>query len=828
MINLALMGACIGALVIGLILYPLLFAPPAAPSAPPTKTLRPTFTPSPSATLTLTPTASFTPAPTRTLAYTLTPSRTPTAPNTPPPPGLPTLTPARAAVLASAYTLRPWNAEQADTMARLLSGYPNTLGLSAQNNRAYALAYRFPILAWKEALLRFPNAPQATSWRWGLAYDLAQAGSIEAGEQYAILLAQALNQDETDIPALYDWFRQREPRLALFMTQIDPPDGYLGSYVVELRGQGGSAFIWLRQAPSGYQATPLYTRFDVPAQLTANWLVADLDNNPLNGEEIAISFSNRADQFSVDPPLVFNLSQVPARPMPFYPQSKIFNLGLEYENRWVARLAPTGGSQLVFSASVFPACPVRVEHTYTWNGNTFTELQRSYTFEIADLGELPAETLAACQVIAQHAALAWGPQAAIALMEPLTPWLGEAQTVLDPSTPAADLDAWRHQLGVLSALAGDDKAARDHFNQVITHPSVADSPWAASAQEFLRIYQSPGDIYRACIATPTCDAAEAIRLLVRQTPAAQNAFVTLTQGGLNPNASGYFDFDGDGERERWFTTRHRPRQLSEFWILARAASGWAALRVDTVEAIPPQLETLDEAYIAEEGLTLQPAAFLENRLAFTMRRAPVSQQPYLVQVPLRKEYPNKFFLPLAALERGLFLGHDPKGIKQDLQNLQDYPGLLCAPTWTCDSYYYLLGLAAELSGDEKAAVAAYHKLWQDYSRSPFTVMARLKLEGSGFSHTATPTPSATPGAPTITGTPTIGPSLTPTFTGTPPTATPGTPTITGTPPTATPGTPTVTGTPPTATPGTPTVTGTPPTATPGTPYPVDTTTPYPN
>jgi hypothetical protein len=181
-----------------------------------------------------------------------------------------------------------------------------------------------------------------------------------------------------------------------------------------------------------------------------------------------------------------------------------------------------------------------------------------------------------------------------------------------------------------------------------------------------------------------------------------------------------------------------------------------------------------------------------------------------VQVPLRKEYPNKFFLPLAALERALFLGQDPERIKDDLKNLKDYPGLLCAPTWSCDSYYYLWGLAAELAGDEQKAVAAYHRLWQDYSRSPFTTLARLKLEGSGVVQTAAPTASATPTLGTPAATVTLGTPLA--ATGTPtPTLSP-TPTVTGTPPTATPSaTPTVTGTPPTAT---PTITGTPPTATP--------------
>jgi hypothetical protein len=63
---------------------------------------------------------------------------------------------------------------------------------------------------------------------------------------------------------------------------------------------------------------------------------------------------------------------------------------------------------------------------------------------------------------------------------------------------------------------------------------------------------------------------------------------------------------------------------------------------------------------------------------------------------------------------------------------------------------------------ESQAVEAYLTLWRNYSRSPFTIMARLKLKGEGIS-VATPVPSGTP-SPT--------PSPTPTITGTPPTPTP--------------------------------------------------------
>ena len=43
-------------------------------------------------------------------------------------------------------------------------------------------------------------------------------------------------------------------------------------------------------------------------------------------------------------------------------------------------------------------------------------------------------------------------------------------------------------------------------------------------------------------------------------------------------------------------------------------------------------------------------------------------------------------------------------------------------------YRYLLGLAYELMGDERAAVEVYWNLWQDFPESGYALMARAKLE----------------------------------------------------------------------------------------------------
>jgi hypothetical protein len=83
-------------------------------------------------------------------------------------------------------------------------------------------------------------------------------------------------------------------------------------------------------------------------------------------------------------------------------------------------------------------------------------------------------------------------------------------------------------------------------------------------------------------------------------------------------------------------------------------------------------------------------------------------------------------------------------VQKSLLNLQISPGLLCRGTWTCDEYLYMLGLASEIAENQAVAVDAYLSLWQDYSKSPFTTMARLKLAGAVIAPPSTPTPTLTP------------------------------------------------------------------------------------
>jgi hypothetical protein len=339
--------------------------------------------------------------------------------------------------------------------------------------------------------------------------------------------------------------------------------------------------------------------------------------------------------------------------------------------------------------------------------------------------------------------------------------------------------------GDLPFLDRNSKVAKDYMSDIIANPSFPNSSWVDPAKEFLEIYKLPDDVYRACIQAQFCIPAYAVEFLVDNLPTDEfpNVIEHLWGWGLSLLSSGYFDFEGDGENERWITVRHRPVQKPEFWILAAYPAGGKALLVGSVDSNPPTVEYLEAAFVSEGAVGKQPVVFVDSTIPISMHRVPGSQEPYIEYVPLREEWPNRFEEGFKKAEDTLFAGGDPKKVRQELVALQKWPGLLCKTLWTCDRYYYMLGLASELAGYERNAVDAYLALGREYSKSPFTTMARLKLEGIGIPAHAVPTQTSTTTGTFIpiptTPTPTVT-TPTPTPTGTPPT-----PTYTGTPPTPT-------------------------------------------
>jgi hypothetical protein len=181
--------------------------------------------------------------------------------------------------------------------------------------------------------------------------------------------------------------------------------------------------------------------------------------------------------------------------------------------------------------------------------------------------------------------------------------------------------------------------------------------------------------------------------------------------------------------------------------------------VDSLDSNLPTVSYYDED-------EYPPTVLIDDTIAIRIERTPGNLLPYLSRPVLPQLYPDRFQNAVDAAREALLSGADPKEIYQELVLLEKFPGLLCRARWSCDEYYYLLGLAAELAKNPNDAIEAYLYLWRNYTRSPFTTMARLKLLWTGVlpTPTRTMTPAGTP-TPTISGTPGTA-TVTPTVTST--------------------------------------------------------------
>jgi hypothetical protein len=764
--------------------------PPASLSRP-TSTLRPptvtiTRTPAVTATFTATPTITRTPRPTWTLRPTATRTitRTPAPTDTPLPPIMPTWV--KPLQYNDLYLLRPWSPEEAEGVIELLQAYPDTLYPTPADRETstYNAAFTYVAYLQREALLRYPDGPKAEQWRWGLAYNLAHTNDPGVAEAYAALIQEAVDRQVIPLEKLPEWFSQYEHNLTLSIHHFTPPPGYLSRLLIEIKTTGGAAYLWLIESPRKIELFPLTSYFDFAHAIQVHFTAGDLTGDGI--EELAIYADPPPGQTIPALPQVFSLTTGAPPQISFTPEPP-FDLGTDFRVEWVI-----DRGLLRSTVTIYPACAVQEFQTYHWDGTQLAPDPLEYQID-------PNPTqLEFCEGVIDHIASQWSAEVVIPMMESLLPVWPPLLDLAGKPYPADAKDEWRYRLGVYYALSGQFEHAQQTLKDLIAKPTATDSRWISAAQQFLLTYASSDDLYSACLAAEFCDPRQAMQQLLvgGRFDDIGSALSALIRGGVIVRSSGNFDFDNDGETERWVLLRHHPQERLEFWVLARSELGVRALfidQVDSTETRPYFHEPLDNPPIAQIG----------PKRGFVFTRLPVTRQPYLIKKEIEFK-PTTFTLDtLQSIIEDLFSGTDPAIIRNRLEDLQGSDQFNCLNYHICDRFYYTLGLAYELAGDIRPAIDTYIKLWWENSDSPFMLIARLKLKQLPYT---SPTPS-----PTLTSTPTItrtpGPSATPSIT---PTTDPNaTPSITPT-------------TDPNATPSaTPTITDTPIV----TPPPTDTTTP---
>jgi hypothetical protein len=485
----------------------------------------------------------------------------------------------------------------------------------------------------------------------------------------------------------------------------------------------------------------LASRFDFAGDLQSGLALEDFTGD--GNAEAVISFSQDPDNTIFSMPQVVSLDSSPPTELPFLPSIPL-DLGTGFSGEWQMASQKDQDNLLRFSTRILPACPVDITRDYLWNGEAFELVDTS--FQLA-----PEPSIVEyCEITVEHAAMLWGHNISAEFMENVLPYWPPERRVDGRLYRPEARDEWIYRLGVSHALAGNPEQARSFLQEVIDQPSDAGSPWIGHARDFLETYRSEDDLYSACVQSVQCDTRAALEYITAKIPLDRypNAHVDLRAYGVVLRSSGAFDFDRDGEAERWFIVRHREDQELELWILAKDRERIHALFVENIDNPSP-------TFRYEEQEADPPIVQHQLGEGFKLERLPGIGKPYITFHTV-EFVPTTFTRDtLEEAIKDLFSGRDPADVLANLENLAESERFNCLNFRICDRFYYTLGLAYELNGREREAIDTYVKLWWENRDSPFTAMARLKLEPI-VSTTPTTTPrTGTPGAyPTPVTTPT--------------------------------------------------------------------------
>jgi hypothetical protein len=467
-------------------------------------------------------------------------------------------------------------------------------------------------------------------------------------------------------------------------------------------------------------------------------------------------------------PKLFDLTRIPPKELIFNPIQE-FEIGLDNKLDWTIIENSHKYFDLQLNAVVYPPCPVNITINYQWTGRWFERIAENY--EVKPVSQL----IEYCELIVEQASIVWSLQAAIQIMESLLPdWPPEI--TIEKTYPLDTYDEWRYRLGIYYALKGDIRNSQSYFNGIIQSPIIPSSQWVSPARDFVEQLNTPRSIYEACVASDYCDNRIAFKnwvIALTQDQSLNVPFYLSTRGLIIRHHS-EFDFDGDGSQEEWIIFRHSPIERLEFWILLNAEEGLNPLFVDTVSSSQPNLTRFT-------NLVGQTYVWIGSQQSFRLVRYPNTGEATVVLLPSSYYYSELTNQYAESALESLLDGFSPAIIRDELLSHLNASTFVCMGKEECARFYYAIGLAAELSGDEDLAVKSYLKIWWDSFESPFSTIVRLKLAYKpGFQPlpTATPLPTITP-TPTHTKTPTSTP--TPTITPTPTSTNTQTATPTGSP-----------------------------------------------
>ena len=688
---------------------------PSAISVTPTGSWTQSLTPRPSATFV--PTKSPTLSPT---TATIEPTWTPQPTSTP-------LVPTPAA--GTSYRLTHWTPEKAEQLIEDLKSYPNNYGAMGFWRDSYFAKFEYAGLAELESSLHFPITDLEKSWRWDGAYHLYQASNGDITSLYASLIAKAMNENETDLPNLPSWFSETIP-FALKTYEVLPLPDYQSSSVLHLYNREDSEFsggfaIWLVQKAGVYYGYPLPNVWEISFRgVDTNVATVDITGDGI-AEVIVQNAVWQSFGFHSGDMKIYRLDQVPPREITFdppLPDPSIADWSMNQDQP-----IPTISFRIpIMTGSDWPCYPLKVDWQYQLQQDRliFTQVippPEKTMEQVPVCARFLAITLSSPEYLKNQSVLATYKRLLDLPFIEKDPGLGEFPFQVEKA---------RLSLAIFLASQGDQKGANEQIERIRASSDPSLTEWREAAIAFFAVHRDPKALQQFCMTTQKCEdflsRPEIFSLIPNDSFLEAETF--LQQIGIAIQASGIYDFDQDGQMEKWlfFLSEYPCGSGTELWILAKDKNEIKGRREGSV-CVDPEEKEVSSVAIKPAGVSngyylYQLDVNGKEALHWPFLYWPVEQEDQSIEF-------RKIGQMLDRVQNQLLLKEISLADAQtQLRAMQQIP--LVPGYWSSRQaqLLYLLGLIHELNGEDTQAVQTYLELWLTYPDNPYALMAFAKLE----------------------------------------------------------------------------------------------------
>jgi hypothetical protein len=626
----------------------------------------------------------------------------------------------------------------------------------------YSLLYRAAFYAARNAYLYFPEDQRAKMWEWKMAYYAAMGGDNDfAAHIYTQKITRALNEDNVPVNNLPSWFQSGEvnteyitPHFDLELQPVNIPN-YDQSYLVQLGVQGGVDIpgvmcLLLSKHKEQFEVFLVYNGFPengfFPTLRHPSYCITEDTTGDGIDEVIADNWSG--GHVGTSSLQISDISTLPPKQLTFGAENKEI---LSVWNGSAEEFINKDEKIQIPIREKFGQCDIYLRRYYEWDGNRFEAVNVSLSLIQGGITDLED-----CYYYIPYSLDEFTASEAAQILD-------EAVKIYSPGSDSEKdiLEEFRVKKALVYLFAGETSKAIEVFEEIANKPLKEGGIWVEPVKNFLKTYQKPSDLYRACVALTAHDlnrpvmfenknnithavinlchlqALEITMSKAAQSQSIENFNSYLDSNGVKIASKDWLDIDQDGKDELWFMTEPPTQLYYQLWFVSDYPHGIKILDGGTYPTpqFRPNIQQLTaNRFLIEVG---QP-----RKLIWLIDQS--TKEPFLNSLNEWQD-PNDItdysaivedLKKFAVLQEQIYVSKSFEvSYKKMLEIVNRYdtcPHQLLSPAtnfykYECGDYYYTIGFAAELAGDNNFAQKMYAKIIELYPNNPMVLLAKEKI-----------------------------------------------------------------------------------------------------